>query len=55
VRAIDENHAKSDWATLDVTMPYSYASPFLQYWMTFLERCPDAFPVIRFFLGFYHQ
>jgi len=40
VRAIDEYHATSDWATLDVTMPYSYTFPFMQFWMKILERFP---------------
>jgi len=47
VRSIDEDNAKSDWATLDVTMPYSYTGPFMQFWMKLLERFPNAFPILR--------
>ena len=51
VRAIDENRALSDWATLDVTMPYAYTIPFMHFWMKFIESYPNAFPVIRYVLG----
>lgn len=51
-RAIDKDHAKSDWATLDVTMPYSYGFPFMYYWMKLLERFPDAFPILQYLIGF---
>jgi hypothetical protein len=50
VRAIDEDNAKSDSATLDVTMPYSYVILFMQFWMKFLERFPNAFPLIRYLI-----
>jgi PKD domain len=52
VKAIDENHAESDWVTLTVTMPCSYILPFMQYWMKLLERFPNAFPILRFLLDF---
>jgi len=52
VRAIDEYYAKSDWATLDVTMPYTYTLPFMQFWMKILERLPNTFLILRHFLGY---
>jgi hypothetical protein len=51
VRAIDENHAKSDWATLTVTMPYSYNIPMQRLLERFLERFPNAFPLLQQLLG----
>jgi len=52
VRATDEHYAKSDWATLDVTMPYPYTLPFMQYWIKLLERFPNAFPILRQLFGY---
>jgi hypothetical protein len=51
VKAIDEHHAESDWATLTVTMPCSYTLPFMEYWMKLLERFPNAFPILRHLFG----
>jgi hypothetical protein len=39
--------AESDWATLSVTIPFSYDIPFQQIWMRILERFPNAFPILR--------
>ena len=52
VRAHDEYGKNSDWATLEVTMPLSYTFPFIQFWMKFHERFPNAFPILCHFLGF---
>lgn len=52
VKAIDENYAESDRVNLSVTMPYSYTIPIIQFWMKLLERFPNAFPILRYFLGF---
>jgi len=46
-KAKDTNDAESDWGTLEVTMPVSYNSLFLR----FLERFPNAFPILRHLLG----
>jgi hypothetical protein len=52
VKAIDENEKESDWATLDITMPYTYQFPLHQLWMKILERFPNAFPILQYLLGF---
>ncbi len=53
VRASDENNgAISDWATLTVTMPYSYNLPFMQFWIKLFERFPHAFPILRHIIGY---
>jgi hypothetical protein len=31
-------------------MPYSYVILFMQFWMKFLERFPNAFPLIRYLI-----
>lgn len=51
VKARDNYSAESDWGTLTVTMPYSYEPqhPFIQ-WL--LERFPNAFPLLRYLIGF---
>ncbi len=51
VRATDEHYGKSDWATLDVTMPYQYPLSFMHYWIKLLERFPNAFPILRQLFG----
>lgn len=52
VRASDENNgAISDWATLTVTMPYSYNLPIQRLLQSFLERFPNAFPILQYLLG----
>ena len=52
VKAIDENFAESDWATLSVTMPFSYNIPFQEFWQRFFERFPRAFPILRNLMGY---
>jgi outer membrane protein assembly factor BamB len=51
-KARDSIGAESNWTTMDVTMPYSYEPqfPFIQ-WL--LVRFPNAFPILRYLLGFY--
>lgn len=53
VKAKDNYSAESNWGTLTVTMPFSYELqfPFI-HWL--LERFPNAFPILRFFLEFNH-
>jgi hypothetical protein len=52
VKAIDEYYAESDWATLTVTMPYSYHNPILQFLEWLFQRFPQAFPILRQMLGY---
>jgi large repetitive protein len=42
---------ESNWSTMEVTMPYSYEPqfPFI-HWV--LEQFPNAFPILRYLLGF---
>jgi glutaredoxin len=46
----DEQGEESDWATLDITMPKNleYTNLFI-HWL--FERFPNAFPILRQFLG----
>ena len=46
-KARDAHGLESDWATLPVTMPYSYNIPLFQFWQRLLERFPNAFPLLR--------
>jgi hypothetical protein len=48
-KARDIHDQESDWGTLTVTMPYEPQFPFIQ-WL--LERFPNAFPVLRYLVGF---
>jgi len=49
VKARDIYDAQSDWATLTVTMPYSYNKPILQpqFLKLLIQRFPHAFPILR--------
>ena len=47
VKAKDAFNAESDWATLTVTMPYSYNKPMPQFLELFFERFSNAFPILR--------
>lgn len=50
VKARDDHGMESDWGTLSVTMPYKLSQfPFI-HWM--LERFPNAFPFLRYLIGF---
>ena len=46
IKAKDTFNKESDWATLTVTMPCSYNILLLQFWEKFLERFPNAFPIL---------
>ncbi len=50
VKAKDIYGKESDWAQLDVTMPFSYNIPFMQFWMKLFERLTNAFPMLRYLL-----
>jgi C1A family cysteine protease len=52
VKAQDKYGAKSDWATLSVTMPASYNLPIQPFWDRLFERYPNAFPLLRQILGY---
>jgi len=51
VKAIDEYYTESDWATLTVTMPYSYHNPILQFLEWLFQRFPHTFPILRQLFG----
>ena len=51
-KAKDIFGAESDWGTLTVTMPYSSAIPFQQFWERFFEQFPNAFPILRHLVGY---
>ena len=40
VKAMDRYGAKSEWATLEVTMPVSYNAPLQWFWESLLQRFP---------------
>ena len=46
-KARDELSAESDWATLTVTMPYSYNEPIPQFLELLFQRFSNAFPILR--------
>jgi len=50
-KARDSIGAESNWSTMTVTMPYTYEPqfPFI-HWL--LERFPNAFPILRYLIGF---
>jgi hypothetical protein len=52
VKAQDKYGAKSEWATLSVTMPVSYNIPMQSFWDILFEWFPDAFPLLRHILGY---
>jgi PKD repeat protein len=52
VKAKDRYDAKSDWGTLEVTMPCSYTMPMQRLWQKLLERFPHAFPLLRYVFGY---
>ena len=51
VKASDRYGAKSDWATLKVTMPISYDFPVHWFLERLLEQFPYAFPILRYLLN----
>ena len=52
VKAKDSFTMESGWATLNVTMPYSYNKPILQFLDLFFQRYPHAFQILRQLLGY---
>jgi outer membrane protein assembly factor BamB len=50
VKAMDENGAESDWAILDVTMPFSYERPLHVFLEHLFERTTNIFPILRYLL-----
>jgi hypothetical protein len=52
VKAIDEHHADSDWASLSVTMPCSYHKSMQQFLELLFQRFPNVFPILRHLLGY---
>lgn len=52
VKAKDCYDAKSDWATLPVTMPRCATLPMHWFWERLLERFPNAFPILRYLQGY---
>jgi len=51
-KARDTLGAESDWGTLSVTMPTSFNFPLLQFLELLFQRFPNAFPLLRYLLGF---
>jgi len=52
VKAQDRYGAKSEWATLPVTMPISSALPGHWFWEWLFERFPYVFPFLRYLLRY---
>jgi len=51
-KAKDISGNESDWGTLTITMPCSYNIPLIQFWEKLLERFPNAFPILRYLMGY---
>jgi hypothetical protein len=51
-RAKDTDNRWGRWGNLSVTMPCSYDLPFVDLLERVLERFPNAFPILRYLLGF---
>jgi hypothetical protein len=52
VKAKDTTGAESVWSDpLPITMPYSY-NPMLQFLESLFQRFPNAFPILRYLLGY---
>lgn len=47
VKVKDTHEAESGWATLSVTIPFSFELPSQLFWERFFERFPNAFPFLR--------
>jgi hypothetical protein len=52
IKAKDQYNTKSDWSTLKVSSPVSYAVPMQWFWERILERFPHAFPIVRILRGY---
>ncbi|DAC72936.1 MAG TPA: hypothetical protein DSN98_02515 [Thermoplasmata archaeon] len=51
-KARDSIGAESNWTTMEVTMPFSYEPPHFQFIEWLFERFPNAYPILRYLLGF---
>jgi C1A family cysteine protease len=51
VKASDRYDTKSNWATLKVTMPFSYDLPVFWFLEQLLQRFPHAFLILRYLLS----
>ena len=52
VKTKDVHGLESDWSDpLPITMPYIYKPPILHFFELFFQRFPNAFPLLRQFLG----
>jgi hypothetical protein len=51
-KAKDSYGNEGDWGELSVTMPFSYNIPFMFFWQRIFERFPNAFPILRYFMGY---
>jgi hypothetical protein len=51
-KAKDIFGAESDWATLTITMPISINVPFHPLIEKLFQRFPNAFPILRYLLGY---
>ncbi|HWR63377.1 MAG TPA: PQQ-binding-like beta-propeller repeat protein [Candidatus Thermoplasmatota archaeon] len=51
-KARDVLGLESNWSTMEVTMPYSYEPPQFPFIHWLLERFPNAFPLLRYLVGF---
>jgi hypothetical protein len=52
VKVKDKWGMESNWATLTVTMPYSYNKPIPQFLERLSQRFPNAFPLLRQLMGY---
>ena len=52
VKAIDENYAESDRATLSVTMPCSHNIPLFPFLERLFERFAHTFPILQQLMGY---
>jgi PKD repeat protein len=52
IKAKDRYDAKSDLATLTVTMPYSFNKPIPQFLELLFQRFSNAFPILRQLIGY---
>jgi len=52
IKAKDTWGAESDWGTLGVHMPLSYEPPHSRFFEWLFERFPNAFPILRYLLGY---
>ena len=51
VKAKDEYGAKSDWATLKVSIPKNKSLDINLFFLRFLEQHPHMFPILRHMIG----